>query len=190
MAANEWADEFENEAERSQKTEWHLREAARFGHLDAQLELADLYADPMFFERELADDDVDDPARVAEIAQQLGRPRDAHRWFTIAAESGDIDSMRTLIETYDHEDLSKCWTWLHFAKLLGTDLTTSNMRAYHDGGPQDGQEYDDDFGGAAYVDGDEGIKLPPLAPGDDAVARERADEMYRKRSRCHAAVKS
>ena len=81
---------------------------------------------------------------------------------------------------YDHEDLSKCWTWLHFAKLLGTDLTTSSMRAYHDGGPQDGQEYDDDFGGPAYVDGDEGIKLPPLDSGDDAVARERADEMYRR----------
>ena len=179
-AANEWANEFERESDRSTKTEWHLREAARLGHLDAQLDLADLYEDPMFFERELADDDVDDPARVAEIAGRLRRPRDAHRWFTIAAESGDVDSIRTLIETYDRDDLSQCWAWLHFAKLIGTDLTRSNMRAYHDGGPQDGQEYDDDFGGPAYADGDEGIKLPPLDSDNDVIARERANEMYRR----------
>jgi TPR repeat protein len=178
--ANEWADEFEREAERSPNAGWHLREAARLGHLEAQLDLADLYADPMFFERERADDEIDDPARAAEIAHQLGWSRDAHRWFTVAAESGDIDSIRTLIETYDHEDLSKCWTWLHFAKLLGKDLTTPNMRAYHDGGPQDGQEYDDDFGGAGYVAGYEGVELPPLTPGEDVIARERADEMYRR----------
>lgn len=178
--ANEWADEFERENKRFPKAGWHLRESARLGHLDAQLDLADLYADPMFFERALADDDVDDPARVAEIAHRLGRPRDAHRWFTIAAESGDVDSIRTLIETYDRDDLSKCWTWLYFAKLLGTDLTQSDMRAYHDGGPEDGQEYDDDLGGPAYVAGDEGVELPPLSTGDDRVAQERANEMYRR----------
>jgi len=178
--ANEWADDFVHEAERSRKAEWHLREAARLGHLDAQLDLADLYADPMFFERELADDDVDDPARVAQIADQLGRARDARRWFTIAAESGDVGAIRALIEAYDDEDLSRCWTWLHFAKLLGTDLTRSNMHAYHDGGERDGQTYDDDFGGPAYAAGDEGVELPPLDSGDDLIARERADEMYRR----------
>jgi hypothetical protein len=45
--ANEWADEYERENERSPMAGWHLLEAARLGHLDAQLDLADLYADPI-----------------------------------------------------------------------------------------------------------------------------------------------
>ena len=32
------------------------------------------------------------------------------------------------------------------------------MAAYHDGGPQHGQFYDSDFGGARYADGDEAMK--------------------------------
>ena len=41
--------------------------------------------------------------------------------------------------------------------------TVSIMRAYHDDGPQHGEFYDSDFGGAMYADGDEGLRLAPLA---------------------------
>lgn len=71
-------------------------------------------------------------------------------------------------------DIGEAWMWLYVAQMLGTDLTKSTMRAYHDGGQQHGQEYDDDFGGAMYVDGDEGMKLVPLETGRDHNARELA----------------
>lgn len=38
-------------------------------------------------------------------------------------------------------------------------LTVSRMRAHHDGGPQHGEFYDSDFGGARYADGDGGQQL-------------------------------
>lgn len=188
--ATEWADKFERDRVRAQNEESHLREAARLGNRNAQLDLADLFEEPLFFEQPMPAAEVEDPVRVAEIAGRLGRTRDEHYWLTVAAESGDIDSIRALIEGYDRADLTQCWAWLHFAKLLGTDLTQPSMRAYHDGGPQDGQEYDDDFGGPAYVDGDEGIRLDPLASADAATARERADEMYRNLSLSRTAVQS
>ena len=55
------------------------------------------------------------------------------------------------------------------------------MRAYHDGGLYDGQEYDDDQGGPLYVAGDEGVQLESLAPSDDAMAREDAAALFKHR---------
>ena len=66
------------------------------------------------------------------------------------------------------------------AQRLGTDLTKADMRAYHDGGPQADEEYDDDYGGAAYVAGRDAIKLQPLERETDRVARQRADALFRK----------
>jgi hypothetical protein len=144
------------------------------------LDLADFHGDPTFFETS-PDKPIDEhPARVAEIAARLGRDADAHHWLTIAAEVGDVESIQTLIESYDKIDLERCWTWIYLAQLLGTDLTKDDMRAYHDGGPQADQEYDDDFGGAAYVSGREAIKLKPLSADADGKARQRAGELYQK----------
>jgi len=76
--------------------------------------------------------------------------------------------------------LERCWTWIYLAQLLGTDLTKHDMRAYHDGGPQADEEYDDDYGGAAYVAGRDAIKLEPLEGEADRVSRQRADALFRK----------
>ena len=178
--ATEWADEYERQHKRAELADLHLREAARLGDRHALLDLADFHGDPTFFETS-PDKPIDEhPARVAEIAARLGRDADAHHWLTIAAEVGDVESIQTLIECYDKIDLERCWTWIYLAQLLGTDLTKDDMRAYHDGGPQADQEYDDDFGGAAYVSGREAIKLKPLSADADGKARQRAGKLYQK----------
>ncbi|RZL96695.1 MAG: hypothetical protein EOP82_00210 [Variovorax sp.] len=92
----------------------------------------------------------------------------------MAAEAGEVGAMRTLIEESEHTDLQRCWTWLHLARLLGTDLTESKMRAYHDGGLYDGQPYDDDQGGPLYVDGIEAIELESIDPDKERLAVARA----------------
>jgi hypothetical protein len=144
------------------------------------LDLADFEGDARFFDASPDEPIDEDPARIAEIAARLGRDADAHHWLTIAAEEGDVESIQALIESYDKDDLPRCWTWIYLAQLLGTDLTQHDMRAYHDGGPQADQEYDDDFGGAAYVAGREAIELEPLEGEADRVARQRADALFGK----------
>ena len=42
-------------------------------------------------------------------------------------------------------------------------LTVSKMRAYHDGGPQHGEFYDSDFGGARHAESDRVLQLVLLA---------------------------
>ncbi|MOA04018.1 hypothetical protein D3C78_1235500 [compost metagenome] len=95
------------------------------------------------------------------------------------AEGGDIDAMRTLAEAaMEGNDLEQAWLWQHLALLLDEDLTRSTLRAYHDGGLYAGQLYDDDCGGPLYVDGDEGLDLPPLDQQADQRARELAARLF------------
>ena len=75
-------------------------------------------------------------------------------------------------------DPVNAWTWQHLAVLNGVDLTVSTMRACHDGGPQHGEFYDSDFGGAMYADGDEGLRLPPLQIAEDQRAKLLAREIH------------
>lgn len=96
------------------------------------------------------------------------------------AGSGNLDAIRHLAEIASKTNLLEAWMWQYFAELLGVDLTESSMRAYHDGGLYDGQEYDDDHGGALYVDGDEGLHMNPLDVHQDAEARERARKLFER----------
>jgi hypothetical protein len=48
----------------------------------------------------------------------------------------------------EHGDLMRVSTWQHLALRHGVDSTVSTMRGYRDGGPQHGEFYDSDFGGA------------------------------------------
>lgn len=52
------------------------------------------------------------------------------------------------------------------------------MAAYHDGGQQDGQFYDSDFGGPMYVNGDAGVVLPVLGPAGHRDAEAKARELF------------
>lgn len=158
-----------------EKYEFHLREAARLGNEHALFDLADKFEDPSFFEKTINAVDHN-PLRAAEIAESMGRMEDARHWLTIAAEAGDIDSMRRLIEEFEQDDLERCWTWLYFAKLLGTDLTEDDYHAIH----ENGSPYDDDVGGPLFVDGQAGIKLDYLNKDQDAVAHQKAQVLFER----------
>jgi hypothetical protein len=169
--ADEYAEMIANEA----KYEFHLCEAGRLGNELALLDLAETFDDPSFFEIAKRGSDHD-PLRVAEIAENLGRIDDVYHWLTIAAEAGDVEAMRRLIEEFDQGELLRCWTWVYLAQLLDTDLTRDDYYAIH----EDGFLYDDDVGGAMYVDGRAGIKLRSLSEDQDALARHKAQILFDK----------
>lgn len=175
----EWAEAYAKQRADADKFAQHLRAAASLGNRHALLDLADRFDDPSFFEKD-SDADVDDPAKVAEIAARLGREKDARRWLTIAAEAGDIGAMRQLIDGYDHGDLLRCWTWVYLARLADTDLTQAKHYAIN----EDGSEHDDDVGGQAFVAGDDGVELIALAPEQDAVAQAEAERLFIRHQQC------
>jgi hypothetical protein len=169
----EWADAYGAHVAMSQKYVHHLRAAAALGEANALLDLADQFDDPTFFELGI-DRVISNPMAVAEIAERLDRPEDAKHWLTRAAESGETDAMRQLIETYDQSDLYRCWTWVYLAKLLGSDLAQDAHYAIN----EDGSPYDEDVGGPAFVGGQEGVSLESLSAVQDAAAKKAAQGLY------------
>lgn len=170
----EWADTYSATLHRGEKYEHHLRAAGALGHEAALLEMAERFGDPAFFEQRTALSSGIDAAYVADLAEQLGRPKDAWRYWTMAAQQGDTEAMRELIEGYDRSNLQQCWTWLYLAKRLGTDLSKDEYRAIN----EDGSDYDDDVGGPAYVSGRDGVVLEPIEGDQDAAAQRAAATLY------------
>ena len=172
----EWADGYAQHIADLEKYTFHLHEAGRKGNEYALLELAEYFSNSSFFEKvkELTFDE--DPMRVADIADNLDRHKDVKHWLTIAAESGDTDAMRRLIEEFDNKDLQRCWTWLYLAKMMGTDLTKSNYDAIH----EDGSLYDDDVGGPMFADGIDGISIPTLDEAHDKIAKKFAENLFKE----------
>lgn len=164
----EWASEHRSAAEQEGARLRHLREAARRGHPDACVDAAEEFADPAFLSI-IGKAVVRDPLRATEVAAELGQldQDQAVAWCAMAAQGGDIEAVRQMIEVYDRGDLLRCWTWLYFAQLLGTDLTRDHYSLVN----EDGSEYDDDVGGPGYPVGSEGIELPDLDEHQDAHAR-------------------
>lgn len=173
-AEREWADAHDVLEVRRADYERHLREAARLGSRRAQLDLASRFGDPLFFEQ--AGNAVEglDAAEVAGIAEAIQRVDDARHWWTEAAQNGDVDAMRRLIELDGQRDPIWCWTWFHLARLYGEDLASSHYRAID----EDGFDYDDDAGGPAYADGGPGIMLAPLDAQQDALAKREAQRLF------------
>ncbi|WP_018988352.1 hypothetical protein [Aromatoleum toluclasticum] len=170
----EWADAYARRLDSERQYVSHLREAAKRGHQDALLELAERFGDPTFFEQQGGPVKAA-PDRIARIAERLDRTLDAKRWLTEAATSGDIEAMRRLIDEYDREDLVRCWTWVFLAELLGEDLTEDQNEAIH----EDGSSYDDDRGGPMFVGVRRaGVELEPINAAEEAIARLAADELY------------
>ena len=136
----------------------HFNAAAALGQHDALLLMADRYGDSRFFD--LQEPQVRaDPVWIADLAQRVGRYEWAPAWLTVAAERGDMRALRELMESWHADDPLKVWTWFHFAKLLGRDLSEGNYRAIH----ENGSDYDDDVGGPLFVDGVDGVELPEAA---------------------------
>ena len=194
-----WVDAYLLNKPRFEKYEYHLRCAAMGGIRQAAAEFAEAFEDSAIFALAERSSGPVDAMQMTRGAAALGDNESAHRWLRIAAkegsseatemlarggdqwairelaESGDIDSIRTMAEIASETDLEEAWMWQHLANLLGTDLTRSNMRAYHEGGERADEEYDDDFGGPVYVAGDEGLSLPAL----DAIRSHMAQELAR-----------
>lgn len=63
---------------------------------------------------------------------------------------------------------------MHLSRLLGRDLRQDRHVAIS----EDGSEYDDDVGGPAYVRGDGGIELAPLAAEENKRAMEKAAQLF------------
>lgn len=171
----EWADAYAARLQHDKSYEHHLREAARLGFPHALLDLATHFEEPDFFEQDITTVDAD-PSEIAEIAFSLGREEDGRRWLTRAAESGDINAMRELIEGCDANDLQRCWTWIYLADLHGTDLTKDDHYAIN----EDGSTYDWDVGGNAFVAGEDGIDLPTLPDSEDKAARSAAEALFNR----------
>lgn len=151
-------------AVRSSSARDHFNAAAALGQHDALLLLADRYGDDRFFDLQ-APQVRADPLWIADLAQRVGRYEWTPAWLALAAERGDMQAMRELMESWHADDPLKVWTWFHYAKLLGKDLTQGDYRAIH----ENGSSYDDDVGGPMFVDGVDGIELPTA---DEAVRQE------------------
>ncbi len=86
------------------------------------------------------------------------RHGDAKKWFTVAAEAGDTEAMRQLIEEYDQRDLVRCWTWVYLAKLMDEHYAITDLFGAPDpnrtGGPplRRGMLYPLSYGGVAAGD--------------------------------------
>lgn len=111
-------------------------------------------------------------------AHEQGDFESVKRGYTEAARLGDVDAMRALIEEYDEANLFQNWVWVFFSELLGKDLRSSSLRAYHDGGIYADQDYDDDQGGPLYVGGHEGVELAEINPEQQRNARETAGHLF------------
>lgn len=171
----EWADQYAARLHHADTYEHHLRAAGELGHELALLEMAERFGDSAFFGQLPSYYSGIDAAHAADVAEHLGRRKDASLWWTEAAMHGDTEAMRKLIEGYDRLNLQQCWTWFYLAELLGTDLSEDEYEAIN----EDGTPYDDDAGGPAYVGGRGGVELEPMDYEQDKSARQAAATLYR-----------
>jgi hypothetical protein len=200
----DWVEAYVQNKPRFMKYQHHLRQAAMHGVRHAATEYSAVFNDPRYFDLAERGTGAIDAQHMAKIADSRNDKESRRKWLRVAAEegsiaaieslaqdgdvwalrnqakNGDVHAIRALAEMAMEKNLVEAWHWVYVAKMLGVDLTASTMRAYHDGGQQDGQEYDDDYGGALDADGDEGLKLKELKPVQKRVARNLARSFFNK----------
>ena len=175
----EWAEAYRSFEAHQARFEFHTRTAASAGNPDAILNaLEEFGSDRDLLESLRSSAHPVDTMRAAEVALNSGWIDDAELWFSRAAAEGEIEAMRWLVQRSEDEPTVETWTWIYLSRLLGEDICASTLRAYHDGGPYHGQEYDDDLGGALFIDGDEALDLPVLAPEFDRQAQAEAQRLF------------
>lgn len=153
------------------KHRYHLLEAARGKDRRALLLTAERYGDPGALELEPSNEV--DPYHMANLADANGRSELGNQWLAVLAREGDMLAMRTLIEDRS-EPLSRAWVWMYLSRLLGRDLSQHRYEAIC----ENGALYEDDIGGPAFVGGDIGIELIPLAAEDRRRAEEEAAQLF------------
>lgn len=174
----QWTREVAQERIRLDHYLTHLREAARLGHTQAQLEMADQLGDTQYFDNANRNAASSDVLALAEIAQRLGRDAEANSILTMAAESGDLDAMRYLVDVHDRHNPLRCRTWLYLAELLGSDLAPSDKYLLHrlrapssfdDSHPIEQHEENHDA---------QGVEVPQLDADSDRDAQTLARELF------------
>lgn len=196
-----WVEQYLLLAPRHVRYEAHLKAAAEAGVRAAALEYGTVFERPEFIALAERLDGHVDPEEMARVATSL---ESRTRWLRQAAEAGsrraledlaDLGepwaqermapraSMHWLRDAAEHaladNDPVRAWVWQYVALARGEDLTRSTLAARHDGGSNDGEFYDSDFGGPLYVDGDEGLALPELERDQDREARAKAQAILR-----------
>ena len=199
-AERAWVDDYLRMEPIFRRYEWHLRAAALRGERPAAVEYAAAFESMEFFdiaERLTGDVDAERMAQLAPTGQakarwlqaaagqgsesalrQLAGEGDLSALERLAAR-GDLRAMRSAAElALERRDSVRAWSWQYLAKLHGSDFTKSTLHAYHDGGPQHGQFYDSDFGGALFVDGEEALNLPTMNRTLHRQAKESAQKIF------------
>ena len=196
-----WVEQYLLLAPRYARYEAHLKAAAEAGVRAAALEYGVAFERPEFITlAERLNGDVD-PEQMARVATSLEART---RWLRRAAEAGSHRALEDLADLGDpwaqervaplaglhwlrdaaeralaEGDPVRAWIWQYVALARGEDLTLSTLAARHDGGSNDGEFYDSDFGGPLYVDGDEGLALPELERNQHGEAQAKAQAILR-----------
>lgn len=193
-----WVQEYLVQAKHYPLYREHLKAAALGGIRAAALEYAEAFEDSTFFD--IADRLAGsvDAKRMAKIAPTASARQ---TWLKAAAQNdpevlselaheGNEDAIQQLAITGDPYHLRnlaeqalevghviQAWTWQYIALSYGIDLTRSTLVGRHNGGQHHGAFYDSDFGGAIFVDGEEGLELPQLTSKQHAEAKLRAKSL-------------
>jgi hypothetical protein len=195
-----WVDEYLAAVPRFAQYRQHLRAAAELGVRQAALEYAKAFQDPTF--AALAEK-PSGPVDAYGMATVASTPETTTRWLQTAAAqgsslalreladsgdegalrslaiNGDLDAIRTLAErAMEAGEPTETWTWLYVSQMHGVDLTRSSLAACHDGGEQDGEFYDSDFGGPLYVAGAEAFAGPALSEDGHRAAKAAARAIF------------
>ncbi len=165
----EWADTYRLKQEARSSRPVHLQRAAALGNVEAALRQAEMNPGDSAFELAVRLAGAQHAARLGRLAMACGRDEDARTWFRVAARQGDTSAMETLAAELEPE-LMDAWTWVHLARLLGTDVMA------HDAVGDDGLPADADEAGAIYASG--GFELDPLSDEDSQAAWQHARAIY------------
>jgi hypothetical protein len=194
-----WVDKYLLLVTQREKYLQHLKAAAEAGIRAANLEYAIEANEPSYRERAVNMKGEIDRRLLAETA--LSNDERKH-WLKQAADDGDVSALEELADWGDASaaeqlalsgnpqwlrevaesalqqgDVVAAWKWHFVALHHELDLTKSTMHAYHDGGSNDGEFYDSDFGGPLYVGGDEGLVLPEVSANQLTTAKKMAEQL-------------
>lgn len=194
-----WVDEYLRQLPQREKYLQHLKAAADGGIRAANLEYAIEANDPSYRERAVNMTGEIDWQVLAETART---DDERNQWLRQAAADGDDAALKELAVSGDSSaveqlalrgdqhwlreaaesalqqgDVIAAWKWQFVALHHELDVTKSTMRAYHDGGSNDGGFYDSDFSGPMYVAGDEGLQLPKISDEQKLIAQSMAKQL-------------
>lgn len=178
---SEYADEYQSFFENTRLGKIHLNAAADLGIVSALVQLALKYDDPRILvsKADLISTEILLPwgvGAIADYALSKDRKDEYHRWLTLGCGYADIEAIDQLASSLAKEKPVAALSLVKFASLLGVDLTQTRTRAVD----EHGEEYDDDIGGAMYIDEIEGVNIENVTGSEGESAERLAKEWFRQ----------